>query len=417
METYRPASAAEAAGILRDTTGTVLFRGGGTKMRWGGRAAAPDLVVETGGMNRLLTHEPADMTASVEAGMTLDALQERLAGSGQWLALDPPARGGGATIGGLLATGDSGPRRLRYGALRDLVIGVTLVLADGTVAHAGGHVIKNVAGYDLAKLSYGSLGTLGLIAEVVLRVHPRTEASATLVTGATAAAATAGTLRLLAAPLEPVAVDWAGDGSAGRLAVRFEGSKAGVEAQTAGARDLLGGGDVLVGPDEDALWRDLTTASANSTASGPAASGLRSEATREDVVGEAPGPARAEASANCTAFAGTLPSRLPEVVAALMAAGDATGARVWLASHAGLGLHTAYFDGDPAAQAAAFTRWRDAVRAIGGTVVLRDRPDGVDGAVDPLGPPPSSAPLLRALKARLDPAGRCGPGRLGDWLG
>jgi glycolate oxidase FAD binding subunit len=108
---------------------------------------------------------------------------------------------------------------------------------------------------------------------------------------------------------------------------------------------------------------------------------------------------------------------LPEVVAALTAAGDATGARVRLASNAGLGLHTAYFDGDPPAQAAAFTRWRDAVRAIGGTVVLRDRPDGVDGAVDPLGPPPSSAPLLRALKARLDPEGRCGPGRLGGWLG
>ena len=138
------------------------------------------------------------MTASAQAGMPLRALQDRLGEAGQWLALDPPTEPDGATVGGLLATGESGPRRLRYGALRDLVIGVTLVLPDGTVAHAGGHVIKNVAGYDLSKLMYGSLGTLGLIAEVVLRLHPLPETSATVVVPSSVQEATARSLALLA---------------------------------------------------------------------------------------------------------------------------------------------------------------------------------------------------------------------------
>ena len=207
----RPTSVDEAVEVLRDSRGSVLFRGAGTKMSWAGRPQDPDLVLETGGLDRLLDHNPADMTASAQAGMPLRALQDRLAEAGQWLALDPPTEPDGATLGGLLSTGESGPRRLRYGALRDLVIGVTLVLSDGTVAHAGGHVIKNVAGYDLSKLMYGSLGTLGLIAEVVLRLHPRPETSATVVVPSSAQEATTRSLDLLASPLEPCAVEWVGD--------------------------------------------------------------------------------------------------------------------------------------------------------------------------------------------------------------
>src|SRR5690349_1035185 len=208
---HRPTSVEEAASVLRDSRGGVLFRGAGTKMSWAGRPHDPDLVLETTGLGQLLEHNPADMTASVQAGMPLRALQDRLDEAGQWLALDPPTEPEGATVGGLLATGESGPRRLRYGALRDLVIGVTLVLPDGTVAHAGGHVIKNVAGYDLSKLVYGSLGTLGLIAEVVLRLHPLPETTATVVVPSSAQEATARSLALLAGPLEPAAVDWVGD--------------------------------------------------------------------------------------------------------------------------------------------------------------------------------------------------------------
>ena len=117
---HRPTSVDEAAAVLRDSRGRVLFRGAGTKMSWAGRPHDPDLVLETTGLDQLLEHNPADMTASVQAGMPLRALQDRLAEAGQWLALDPPTEPEGATVGGLLATGESGPRRLRYGALRDL---------------------------------------------------------------------------------------------------------------------------------------------------------------------------------------------------------------------------------------------------------------------------------------------------------
>jgi len=383
----RPNDAAEAARVLTGNRGTVLFRGGGTKMSWGGRPPVdPGLVLETGGMARLLTHNPADMTVAVEAGIPLRTVQELLAGSGQWLALDPPTEPAGATVGGLLATGDSGPRRLRYGALRDLVIGVTLVLTDGTVARAGGQVIKNVAGYDLSKFAYGSLGTLGLVAEVVLRVHPRPEASATVVVATTVGEAAARTLELLASPLEPAAVDWAGDPRrAGRLAVRFEGTRPGVEAQTEALEKLLHGAEVLTGTDETAVWEEFAT-------------GHRG----------APGESMA--------FAGTLPSRLAAVAAALTEAGDAAGVDTRLASHSALGLHTVHFAGPPRQQAEAFERWRDAVRSMGGTVLLRECPADVDGMVDPLGPPPSSVGLLRAVKSRLDPDGRCAPGRLRSWL-
>ncbi len=389
----RPTSLGEAAEVLRDTRGTVLFRGGGTKMTWGGSLVkAPDLVLETGGLQRLIAHNPADMTAAVEAGMPLRTLQDLLAGSGQWLALDPPTESAGATLGGLLATGDSGPRRLRYGALRDLVIGVTLVLADGTVARAGGRVIKNVAGYDLSKLLYGSLGTLALVAELVLRVHPRTEASATVVVPASVSTAAATTVRLLAARLEPSAVDWIGDprdSADGRLAVRFEGSRAGVEAQTAALRGLLDGAgpqaEALVESDEATLWREFAAA-------------------------------RAAGSGQSVAFAGTLPSRLTAVAQALVDAADAADVQVRLASHSALGLHTAQFVGSPPRQVAAFDHWRRAVLALGGTVLLRDRPEPVDMLVDALGPAPPAAKLLRAIKSRLDPEGRCAPGRLGSWL-
>jgi glycolate oxidase FAD binding subunit len=385
----RPSSVSEAASLLRDSRGSVLIRGSSSKIGWGGRVLAPDLILETGGLQRLISHNPSDMTAAVEAGITLQALQQELTEAGQWLALDPPSQSAGATIGGLLATGDSGPRRLRYGAIRDLVIGVTLVLPDGTVAKAGGQVIKNVAGYDLSKLMYGSLGALALIAEVVVRVHPRPEATATVVVPASIATATATTIRLMQSPLEPSAVDWIGDprddAATGRLAVKFEGTKAGVDAQTAVAREIMDGAELLTEDAETGLWDEFVTAHR----SGPDA-----------TVGHA----------------GTLPSRLPAVAEALVAAAGEAGAEIKLASHTALGLHTAQFAGSPDQQARAFDRWRASVLGFGGTVLLRDRPADVEDAVDAVGPPPSAVNLLRAVKLSLDPDGRLAPGRLGSWL-
>jgi glycolate oxidase FAD binding subunit len=194
-------------------------------------------------MGRVLEHEAGDLTCAVEAGIRLSALRDALAGHGQRLSLDPP---GDPTIGACLAASLSGPLRHRFGSPRDLVLGVTLVLADGTVCNAGGKVVKNVAGYDLGKLVCGSQGRLALIARVSLRLHPVPAAARTLVveTDGTAGAAAA----LLASQLQPSALDVL---HPGRVAVLFEGSERAVAAQLQAARALVGGEEA-----DEAVWAE-----------------------------------------------------------------------------------------------------------------------------------------------------------------
>ena len=169
-----PCSASELASALKISSEAGLSaipRGSGSKIGWGNRPKAANLVVSTGRLNQVLEHAWGDMTATVEAGCVFSDLQHTLARHGQRLALDPlwPER---ATIGGILATNDSGALRARFGSLRDLIIGINLALPDGTLAKSGGKVVKNVAGYDLAKLATGSLGTLGVITQAIFRLHP-----------------------------------------------------------------------------------------------------------------------------------------------------------------------------------------------------------------------------------------------------
>src|SRR5215472_13270245 len=150
---------------------TLLTRGGGSRMNLGGIPEQLDILLETTKLTRLLEHEAPDLTCHVEAGITLAALQAQLATKGQRLALDPPDAQQ-ATIGGILASNASGPKRLRYGTARDMVIGLHVVQASGEVASSGGRVVKNVAGYDLNKLYIGSLGTLGIIVEANFKLQP-----------------------------------------------------------------------------------------------------------------------------------------------------------------------------------------------------------------------------------------------------
>src|SRR6266478_6185493 len=169
-----PGSEQELAKVLKLANAAglgVTPRGGGTKLEWGNRPAQADVILSTARLHRVIEHAWADLTVSAEAGCTIAKLQETLAKHGQRLALDAlwPER---ATVGGVLSTNDSGALRLRFGSLRDLVIGVTLALADGTVASSGGRVVKNVAGYDLPKLVTGALGTLGVITRAIFRLHP-----------------------------------------------------------------------------------------------------------------------------------------------------------------------------------------------------------------------------------------------------
>src|SRR6202163_3754222 len=169
-----PGTERELAEILRlsnEAGLAVIPRGGGTKLEWGNSPARADLILSTARLTEIIEHAWADLTVTVEAGCTIQKLQETLAQHGQRLALDPlwPEK---ATVGGVLSANDSGALRLRFGALRDLIIGVTIALPDGTLASSGGKVVKNVAGYDLPKLATGALGTLGVITRAVFRVHP-----------------------------------------------------------------------------------------------------------------------------------------------------------------------------------------------------------------------------------------------------
>ena len=198
------------------------------------------------GMTRILEHDPGDLTCTVEAGVRLSTLRETLVASGQRLSLDPP---GDPTIGALLARNVSGPLRHRFGAPRDLVLGATLVLADGTIANAGGKVVKNVAGYDLARLACGSEGRLALIARVSFRLHPLPKASRTLVVETDDTARVAASL--LRSQLQPSALDVL---HPGRVAVLFEGSERAVDAQLESARALVGGAD-----SDASVWEESRT--------------------------------------------------------------------------------------------------------------------------------------------------------------
>ncbi len=198
-----------AAALRRasDARQSIVIRGADTKSGWGRPASRVEAILDMRRMNRILAHEHGDMTATVEAGVSLRDVNNALALHGQTLPLDPPFADR-ATIGGLLATNDSGPLRHRHGTPRDLVIGIQLATTDGVLSKAGGQVVKNVAGYDLSKLVTGSFGSLAAIVSATFKLAPLPAASKTLRIGARDAAAVAEIVRtVMASQLEPVAFE------------------------------------------------------------------------------------------------------------------------------------------------------------------------------------------------------------------
>ena len=259
---------AAVAEQLREATesgSTVRFSGGRTKFDWGGPVKA-DVEISTLELDRIVEHNVGDLTAVLDAGVALADAQAAFAAEGQMLALDPPD--GGATIGGVVATADSGPLRHRYGSVRDLVVGMTVALSDGTVAKSGGKVIKNVAGYDLAKLFAGAYGTLGAILQVAVRLHPLAPATVTAVgrsedPRAVAAAAAA----LTHARVELECLDFRWEDGAGMVLARFGGAGAAEAAEHVSGLLDAEGLEASVEEDDDALW-DAQRA-AQRTGSGP----------------------------------------------------------------------------------------------------------------------------------------------------
>jgi len=390
----RPRSVSEASQVLAAAAAdglAVAFAGGGSKLGLGNPPERVDLEVQTSGLGQVLEHAAGDLVVRAQAGVPLADLQAALAPAGQWLALDPPEPR--ATVGGVVAANASGPRRLRYGTVRDLIIGITVVLADGTVAHAGGKVVKNVAGYDLAKLFCGSLGTLGMVAEAIFRLHPLPAATA-VVTVQVESPTEAGraVLRLRRSALEPSAAELVvGElGWPGRLTIVFEGIQPGVEAQAAAAVELLGqvGQAAVAGPGQ-------TEAALNQLGALPFE--------------------KAEFALKATFPPAELAGVLGDLVGGLLHFGGPVSAHaatgvLWMAS----GLR----EGDLPADSPAFptvvraiTEARERLAARGGSLVVVKASPELKRAVDVWGPATDAIGLMRRVKERFDPDRRMSPGR------
>jgi glycolate oxidase FAD binding subunit len=380
-----PGNAGEVARVLHLASAaklSVIPRGAGTKMSWGNPPSRADVILSTARLSKILEHAWADMTATVQAGCIVADFQKTLAEHGQRLALDPlwPGR---ATIGGILATNDSGTLRIRFGTLRDLIIGVTLALPDGTLARSGGKVVKNVAGYDLPKLATASLGTVGVITEAVFRLHPLPQQ----VRSIRFQAASAGTLcavllTLLDSQLAFTGVQLCAQARRqSSLDVRFEGTAAGIAAQVDRAKKLAAGAAMDNAPADawtagEALWPGAET-------------GLMG---RFSVL-----PAQLASFCEAVDRAST-PSALDW---GIVAQGVGAGL-VRVAAAAG---------GKQEALLSAFSALRSEVARLGGSLVALQCPAGWKKQIDVWGVTGDALPLMRSVKARLDPDGTLNPGR------
>jgi glycolate oxidase FAD binding subunit len=370
--------------------------GGGTKVGIGLPPNRVGLVLCLKRLARLVEHEPGDLTATAEAGIPFAALQSLLGQRGQWLSLDP-AFSDRATLGGILASNAAGPRRHLYGTCRDLLIGLTVVCADGSIVKGGGKVVKNVAGYDLPKLYVGSFGTLGVLVEATVRLRPRPDEDRLVVArfegleeaGAAARAVTASDLIPSALELADAgALRTLGlDGGAGLL-VGLDGMRDQVEWQCAEIGRLLrplGAAEVTQhdGPARDGLWR------------GVAELGRRGV---DDVA--------------AVMKWSVLPTHLSRMMAEAAVLAQKNGLRAAIAAHAGEGTATAALaGGDANAVVATLTEWRALVKGAGGHAMVEWAPLAVKERVsvwDAAGP---DVRIMKGIKERLDPRGILNPGR------
>jgi glycolate oxidase FAD binding subunit len=358
-----PANTDEVAAVLRlaqENHLTVVPYGGGTKQGWG-YPVEPSLLLEMHRLNMLREHTWQDMTCTVEAGCTWSGLQSGLAQHGQYVALDPswPER---ATVGGIVATNDSGALRLRYGGLRDLIIGMTIVLADGTVANTGGKVVKNVAGYDLHKLMIGAFGTLGVVTSVNFRLHAISQCKQSFTVSASDAEPLGKLmLTLLHAQLSTVAIQLRGTASGFALDVQLASLAEVLRTQAAALETMAQSVQSTV----DDVWN------------------ARQEQWTQDFV--------------CKAT--MLPSDVARFAERVRGMG---GQSVTQAT----GIMIAGF---PTAAAGQLPQLRRDLEAASGSLMVLKQP--VETSLDCWGTLPDSFPLMREVKRGFDPEGILNPGR------
>jgi glycolate oxidase FAD binding subunit len=377
-----PGSESELAGALRliSNAGLTAFpRGGGTKIGWGNPPSRADIIISTGRLNEITEHAWADLTVSVGAGCTIQVLQESLAQHGQRLALDPlwPEK---ATVGGVLSTNDSGALRLRFGALRDLVIGVTLALPDGTLASSGGKVVKNVAGYDLPKLVTGAFGTLGVITRAVFRLHPLPRNTRSFSIRAKEAEEARHLIHTIqSSKLAHTALQARFENDAAPLVdILFEGTKAGLSAQGAYLRKLVETASLTEASPE--IWN--------------ARQDLWSFATPESYA---------------IAKISILPAEIDKSISAVAKSAKARQLR-WKTVGQATGIGFLRLEGDAADLLVSLQELRDRFERSSGSLVVLDRPAGMT-TLDAWGSTGDALPLMKAVKQQLDPRNTLNPGR------
>ncbi len=385
-----PTTEEEAAELLRECSRTgqkVKLVGGGTKLDLGNRYAETQVTLSTRKLDKLIDYQPEDLTVTVGAGMTLARLQEILGEHGQMLPLDPPDLPG-QTLGGVLATNRSGPRRLLYGTARDLLIGCRFVLADGSIGHSGGRVVKNVAGYDLHKLFIGSYGTLGLLTEVTFKIVPIPQ-----VIGAgdssfsSAEAAFQAARQCVRSNLMPAALEVVSDFNSSTYTLHFgaEGVAVAVEGQLAGLSEICvkaGGMSTRKLAEGAATWFKLANL---------------------EIAGKF----------NFCAKVSTTLKDLPNAVRLFEAMGAETKNRYVVQARAGTGVVYLYAE-LPQSQSqpiiSLLEKARAEVRKMEGSLVIERAPLEVKSQLDAWGDFGDAQPSMLALKQKLDPQGLLNPG-------
>jgi len=368
----------------------VVPRGSGRLMGLGSVPERVDIVVGLERLEHFIEHAPEDLTVTVGAGMTLGLLQEALAMEGQWLSLDPPLASG-RTVGGVLATDLNGPLSFGYGTARDMVLGMKVVGADGVVTKSGGRVVKNVTGFDVAKVHVGGLGTLGIIVEASFRLQPLPRKDATLTArfdsldGAMEAACEMADPSYAPQALEVVADDRV------RLCARFLGSASGVERRLKDIRSLLetagsNGVEMLEGVEAGELWQRISDF------------GWEEKPKKSLML-----------------RLGCLPSRVGEVAAETLSLAEKRGYKIGMVIGPGRGVLRCVFPGldrgDDTVISGVVDGSRGVVESVGGYAVVEGCPTRAKKRLDVWGDAGPGLAVMHRLKEQMDPSRILNPGR------
>lgn len=381
----RPGDAAEVQGVVR--AGAPLVAAGlGAHLDLGGAPRAMEVLVRLDRLDRVLDHQAADMTVTVEAGCPLARLQETLAAAGQWLPLDPPAPAR-TTVGGLLAANLSGPLRASQGTARDLLLGLAVVGDGGALVRGGGRVVKNVAGYDLPKLHVGALGSLGVIVEATFKLRPRPECESAVVVACRTAAQAGDVALAVRDGFDPLWLEVAGAGAV----PEGPGDRAAVVAGVGGIAAEVEHGCAIVRRAADAAG-----CHASEVRDGAA---LRARLADFDVE-----PAAA------LLRAATLPDDVGAVLETVAAEASLAGATIRTLAHAANGVVRIAVARD-ADVAPLVARLRPRLERAGGSLVVRRAVPAVKASLDVWGEPGDGGALMRRIKDTYDPARVFAPGR------